>query len=103
MHASVMTTSQKDQTVISKEDNEVSKSQTHDANFTQHQVTDRLVEVDQDDKAIAIGNRINLQSAQPYMIMVMNQYAAKAHRLDFVEQIRSKVTEFFMESPKTFK
>jgi hypothetical protein len=33
----------------------------------------------------------------------MNQYAARAHRLDFVEQIRSKVIDHFAENPKAMK
>ena len=61
----------------------------------------RLVEQDQDDRALIINNRINLQS--PYMVFIMNQYAARAHRIDFIEQIRSKVVDFFTDKPKVFK
>ena len=64
-------------------------------------MSERIVETDQDDRAVAVGNRINL--SQPYMVLVMNQYAARAHRLDFVEQIRSKVTEYFQENIKAAK
>ena len=60
--------------------------------------SERIVEVDQDDRAVTVGNRINL--SQPYMVLCMNQYAARAHRIDFVEQIRSKTVEYFTENPK---
>ena len=33
----------------------------------------------------------------------MNQFAARAHRLDFIEQVRSKVFDFFQENPKANK
>ena len=33
----------------------------------------------------------------------MNQYAARAHRHDFVEQIRSKLFDYFSENPKDIK
>ena len=56
---------------------------------------ERIVEQDQEDRALTIGNRINL--ATPYMVSVMNQYAAKAHRTDFVDQLRSKLVDFFSE------
>jgi len=63
--------------------------------------SERTIELDQEDKALAIANRINLQN--PYMVLVMNQFAAKAHRVDFIEQLRSKVLEYFQEQPKDFK
>ena len=37
------------------------------------------------------------------MVLVMNQAAAKAHRHDFIEQVRSKVVDYFTEHPKDFK
>lgn len=42
----------------------------------------RFVEVDQDEKAVAIANRVNLTS--PYTVLVMNQFGARMHRHDFV-------------------
>ena len=56
---------------------------------------ERIVEQDQEDKALIIASRINL--ANPYLVSVMNQYAAKAHRTDFVDQIRSKLVDFFSD------
>lgn len=56
---------------------------------------ERIVEQEQEDKALAIASRINLQT--PYMICVMNQYAARQHRTDFVDQVRSKLVDFFSE------
>jgi len=31
------------------------------------------------------------------MVFQMNQYAARAHRTDFVEQVKSKLIDFFSE------
>lgn len=45
--------------------------------------SERIIEQDQDDRALMIANRINLQT--PYMVLVMNQYAARAHRADFID------------------
>ena len=45
--------------------------------------SERIIEQDQDDRALIIANRINLQT--PYMVLVMNQYAARAHRADFID------------------
>lgn len=33
----------------------------------------------------------------------MNQYAARAHRLDWIEQMKSKVFDWFNENPKAQK
>ena len=48
-----------------------------------------------------IANKINL--ANPYMVFVMNEYAAKAHRTDFIEQVRSKVFDWFQENGRAMK
>ena len=37
------------------------------------------------------------------MVFVMHEYAAKAHRTDFVEQVRSKLFDWFNEHPKAQK
>ena len=37
------------------------------------------------------------------MVLQFNQYAAKAHRHDFIEQIKSKTFEFFNENSKVVK
>jgi len=63
--------------------------------------SEKIVEVEQDDKACAISNRISLK--EPYLVYVMNQYASRAHRQDFFEQIRSKVFDFFQEDSKQLK
>ena len=63
--------------------------------------SERIIETDQEDRALAIANRINL--ATPYMVLVMNQYAARAHRQDFVDMIRTKVFDWFQENPKAQK
>ena len=57
--------------------------------------SEKIIETDQDDKALAIATRINLSN--PYMILVMNQYAARMHRHDFIDQLRSKVFDYFNE------
>ena len=60
--------------------------------------SERIIEQDQEDKAAAIGNRVNLPQGQtPYMIFQMNEYAARAHRTDFIDQVVSKVFEYFQE------
>ena len=63
--------------------------------------SEKIIEQDQDERSLIIANRINLQT--PYMVYVMHQYAARAHRSDFIEQIRSKIIDFFTDNPKTFK
>ena len=63
--------------------------------------SERIIETDQDEKALAIANKINLTT--PYMVLTINQYAAKAHRHDFIEQIKSKVFDFFNENSKVQK
>ena len=40
--------------------------------------SERIVEIEQDDRACAIANRISL--GQPYLVYQMNQFAARAHR-----------------------
>ena len=63
--------------------------------------SERIIMQDQEDKALAIGNRINLTT--PYMVLVMNQFAARAQRLDYVEQMKSKLFDWFHENPKMQK
>merc|ERR1719264_432429 len=46
--------------------------------------SEKIVEVEQDDKACAISNRISLK--EPYLVYVMNQYASRAHRQDFFQE-----------------
>ena len=50
---------------------------------------------------MAIGNRVNL--SQPYAVLIMNDYAARAHRTDFVEVVRSKLFDWFQDNPKAQK
>ena len=50
----------------------------NDESGLQRQPSERIIETDQEDRAVAVGNRINL--SQAYMVLVMNQYAARAHR-----------------------
>lgn len=37
------------------------------------------------------------------MVLQMNQYAARAHRSDFIDVLRSKLNEFFAENPAALK
>lgn len=37
------------------------------------------------------------------MVLVMNQYAARAQRNDYVEQMRGKLFDYFQEHPKVAK
>ena len=37
------------------------------------------------------------------MVLQLNQYAARAHRSDFIDVLRSKLTEFFAENPAALK
>ena len=60
--------------------------------------SEKIIETDQDDKALAIGNKINL--SQQYMVLVMNDYAARQHRHDYIEQLRSKTFDYFQEHKK---
>lgn len=61
----------------------------------------RFVEVEQDEKAVAIANRVNLTS--PYTVLVMNEYGARMHRHDFVAQIVRQLYDWFQANPKAQK
>lgn len=74
---------------------DAARSQQVDSRLSRVPSDERIVEQDQDGKALMLGSRINL--AQPYMVFQMNQYAARVHRTDFLDQVKSKLLEFFME------
>jgi len=58
---------------------------------------DELVDVedDQNDMALAVPNRIAIAPA--YSVYVLNQYAQRMHRYDFVQQIVRQLFDFFQE------
>ena len=66
-----------------------------------HVPSERIIVTDQEEKALAIANRINLK--EPYMVMVMNQSAAEVHRVDFLDMVQNKVFDWFNDNPKTKK
>lgn len=65
------------------------------------QPSERIIEQDQDDKAMMIASKINLGT--PYQVYVLNQYAARAHRTDFIEQIKRQTYDWFSDNPRAFK
>ena len=58
---------------------------------------DELVDVeeDQNDMALAIANRVRI--APEYSLYIMNQYAQRMHRHDFVQQIVRQLYDYFQE------
>jgi len=42
--------------------------------------SEKFVDLDQEDKVLPISNRINVPNSSPYMVLVMNTFAAKTHR-----------------------
>ena len=65
------------------------------------QPSERIVEQDQEDKAIMIASKVNLGT--PYQVYVLNQFAARAHRVDFIEQIKRGLYDWFQDNPRAFK
>ena len=63
--------------------------------------SERIIVTDQEEKALAIANRINLK--EPYMVLVMNQSAAQVHRADFLDMVQNKVFDWFNDHPKIKK
>ena len=61
---------------------------------------ERIVEMDQDDKALSVVARPN---SLQYSAYVINEYAARCHRRDFLEQIVRQCFDFFDGKPERQK
>ena len=61
-----------------------------------------MKEIEQDGKSVATNCRI---AALPYRVVVINQYAARCAREDFLEAIKKAVPETFKDTEglKSFK
>ena len=60
-------------------------------------LVERWIESDQDDRVALTANRVALQ--QPgYHVLLMNQFAARAHRQDFLAQILRVTYDFFVDN-----
>ena len=69
-------------------------SRGHNSRLSQR--SEKIIEQDQDEKALLINAKVNLREPDvPYMVLQMNEFAAKEHRRDFVEYFRSKIPEYF--------
>ena len=59
-------------------------------------LVDRWLETDQDDRALLTANRVTIANPS-YTVLLLNQYAARAHRQDFLAQILRVTYDFFVE------
>ena len=81
------------------------KASMSDVEDTIDDIKDGMKEIDQEKKSVAINCRI---AALPYRVVVINQYAARWAREDFLEAIKKAVPETFKDKEgekgdKTFK
>lgn len=58
---------------------------------------ERIMELDQDDKALAITGR---PTGLPYSAFVINEYAQRMHRKDFMEMVVRHCFDFFDGRPE---
>lgn len=63
----------------------------------------RTIDQDQEEKAVAVAAKVNLPGGSPYIVYQMNQYAAKVHRQDFIDQVRSRCIDYFSENRLVYK
>ena len=61
---------------------------------------DRMIEVDQDERGVSVMGR----SAQlPYAVFIVNHYAQREHRHDFLHHVCRNYPEYFSENPKKMR